>query len=134
METINDRMQQIVDTYFGGNKSAFAEKIGIAKTSITNYLGKQRASKPSSDMLAKIVNNVAVDAHWLLTGEGTMDGKSQYTKPDIDRLQSEIKRLEAEVKRLSDIKMPTYTDRMVDVSMRFAAAARDLIKCCEDRK
>ena len=132
METVNDRMQQIVDTYFDGNKSAFATAIGIAKTSITNYLGKQRASKPSSDMLAKIVTNVNVDARWLLTGDGVMQGKSQFVLADIQRLQDEIKRLEAEVERLAKIKMPTYTDRMVDVSMKFAAAAKDLLRCYED--
>ena len=65
-------MQMIADRMFSGNKAAFAKAIGIAPTSITNYLGKQRASKPSSDLLEKIVNSLDVDAMWLLTGTGEM--------------------------------------------------------------
>lgn len=72
METINDRMQMIADVMFDGNKAAFAKAIGIAPTSITNYLGKQRASRPSSDLLQKIVNSLDVDAMWLLTGQGEL--------------------------------------------------------------
>ena len=72
METINDRMQMIADMMFDGNKAAFAKAIGIAPTSITNYLGKQRASRPSSDLLQKIVNSLDVDAMWLLTGQGEL--------------------------------------------------------------
>ena len=30
METINDRLLQIVDTYFDGNRAAFARAVGIA--------------------------------------------------------------------------------------------------------
>lgn len=76
METINDRMQQIADYFCNGNKAAFAKAIGIAPTSISNYLGKQRASKPSSDLLEKIVNSLEVDAMWLLTGKGEMVRKT----------------------------------------------------------
>jgi len=72
MKKITDRLQAIVDTKFNGNKAAFAKAIGIAPTSITNYIGKTRASKPSSDMLEKIVNSLDVDAMWLLTGKGEM--------------------------------------------------------------
>jgi len=73
METINDRLQIIVNDKFDGNKAAFAKAIGIAPTSISNYIGRQRASKPSSDMLAKIVNSLNVDAMWLLTGRETKE-------------------------------------------------------------
>ena len=68
---ITERLQYIVDQLFGGNKAAFARAIDIAPTSISNYLGKERASKPSSDILEKIVNSVKqVNAYWLLTGKG----------------------------------------------------------------
>ena len=42
METINDRLQWIVNEKFDGNKAAFAKAIGIVPTSISNYLGKHR--------------------------------------------------------------------------------------------
>lgn len=45
METINDRLQWIVNEKFDGNKAAFAKAIGIVPTSISNYLGKQRSNE-----------------------------------------------------------------------------------------
>lgn len=105
METINDRMQQIADVYYGGNKAAFAKAIGIAPTSITNYIGKQRASKPSSDLLEKIVNSLDVDAMWLLTGKGDLKRKQiedglLFPKEDIN---NEVNILKEEIARLRDL-------------------------------
>lgn len=69
--SISERLQFIVDEFFGGNKAAFARTIGIPPTSISNYLGKERVSKPSSDILERIVNSVEkINAYWLLTGKG----------------------------------------------------------------
>jgi hypothetical protein len=74
---ITERLQYIVDQLFGGNKAAFARAIDIAPTSISNYLGKERASKPSSDILEKIVNSVEqINAYWLLTGKGEAFGNN----------------------------------------------------------
>lgn len=82
--SITERLQYIIDELFDGNKAAFARVIGIAPTSISNYLGKERASKPSSDILEKIVNTVEkVNAHWLLTGKGdAFISDTQYSTKD----------------------------------------------------
>lgn len=82
--SITERLQYIIDELFDGNKAAFARVIGIAPTSISNYLGKERASKPSSDILEKIVNTVEkVNAHWLLTGKGdAFTNGTQYSTED----------------------------------------------------
>lgn len=100
METINDRMQEIVDVYFDGNKAAFAKKIGIAPTSITNYLGKQRASKPSADLLEKIVNSLDIDAMWLLTGKGRM-GRTSIDEQRIESSSGDIQFTGICMKRMS---------------------------------
>ena len=71
METINDRMEMLVNERFNGNKAAFAKSIDMSPTSISSYLGNKRRSKPSVDMVAKIVLTLDVDAKWLLTGEET---------------------------------------------------------------
>lgn len=78
METINDRMEMLVNERFDGNKAAFAKAIGLPPTGLSNYLGSKRRSKPSVDMVTKIVTNLNVDAYWLLTGE-----KSQATQLSI---------------------------------------------------
>lgn len=71
MKTINDRMEMLVNERFNGNKAAFAKSIDMSPTSISSYLGNKRRSKPSVDMVAKIVLTLDVDAKWLLTGEET---------------------------------------------------------------
>lgn len=68
METINDRMEQIVDEQFGGNKAAFSKAIGVSPAAMSSYLGNVRRSKPSIDMVAKIIDNLQVDPYWLLLG------------------------------------------------------------------
>ena len=69
METINDRMEMIVNERFKGNKAAFAKAIAVEPTTMSSYLGNKRRSKPSVDMVARIVLSLNVDARWLLTGE-----------------------------------------------------------------
>ena len=87
METINDRLQQLVNAYSDGNQAAFTERIGLPKGSLSNYLNKP--SKPGSDILEKIVNSLDVDAMWLLTGKGEMKRKEipepeKYNKKLLD--------------------------------------------------
>lgn len=74
METISDRMELLLNERFNGNKAAFAKTIGLLPTGLSNYLGNKRRSKPSVDMIARIVTALGVDARWLLTGEGDEHG------------------------------------------------------------
>ena len=85
METINDRMEMLVNERFDGNKAAFAKAIGLPPTGLSNYLGSKRRSKPSVDMVTKIVTNLNVDAYWLLTGE-----KSQATQLSIEGHHNQV--------------------------------------------
>lgn len=77
METINDRMEMIVNEQFDGNKAAFAKAIAVEPATLSSYLGKQRRSKPSVDMVSKIVLRLGVDARWLLTGEAAGQAPSR---------------------------------------------------------
>lgn len=74
MESINERMETIVNEMFKGNKAAFARAIGTDGATLSNYIGSKRRSKPSVDMIARIVTALGVDALWLLTGEGDEHG------------------------------------------------------------
>lgn len=69
METINDRMEQLVNERFRGNKAAMAKALGIDRATLSNYIGSQRRSRPSVELVTKIVVRLGVDAYWLLTGE-----------------------------------------------------------------
>lgn len=79
METINDRMEMLINERFNGNKAAFAKTIGLPPTGLSNYLGLKRRSKPSVDMVTKIVVKLNVDARWLLTGEQPKSESSVQT-------------------------------------------------------
>ena len=115
METINDRMELLVNQRFEGNKAAFAKAIAVEPTTMSSYLGNKRRSKPSVDMVAKIVVALNVDAKWLLIGEGSQDGAAtannggvavagngtahhittNVTLADVAVMQERIKSLEA---------------------------------------
>lgn len=84
METINDRIEQLINAQFGGNKSSFAKKLGLERYNLSNYISSKRRSKPSVDIVAKIVSLLDVDAYWLLTGEGEM------LKPSTANEQSSV--------------------------------------------
>ena len=74
-------MEMLINDRFDGNKAAFAKSIGLPPTGLSNYLGKQRRSKPSVDMVTKIIVTLDVDARWLLTGEETPK-KEVHTEGD----------------------------------------------------
>lgn len=86
--TVNQRMLQIIEEKFNGNKAAFAKHIGIPPTSISNYF-KQRPAIPSADILEKIVSTLDVNAMWILTGEGEMQrpNKCHFSPADTPRIR-----------------------------------------------
>lgn len=75
-------MEMVVNEQFGGNKAAFAKAIAVEPATLSSYLGKQRRSKPSVDMVSKIVLRLGVDARWLLTGEAA--GQSRPSRPSVN--------------------------------------------------
>lgn len=73
---INERFNQIIGTLFKGNKSAFANAIGVTPSVVDNIVGK-RQGKPSFDVVAKVSALAEVDLDWLITGKGEMLKKKQ---------------------------------------------------------
>ena len=69
--TINDRIQDIIDSLFNGNKRAFSQHVGVSATVIDGIVGK-RKSQPSFSVLQKIYANANISAEWLLGGNGKM--------------------------------------------------------------
>lgn len=70
METINDRLEIIINEMFDGKKTVFGAAIGLKNpNSISSYVGEGKLAKPGADILANIVSRLNVDAKWLLTGE-----------------------------------------------------------------
>jgi plasmid maintenance system antidote protein VapI len=61
------RLEIILD-YYGLNASAFADKIGVQRSSLSHLSGR---NKPSLDFILKIVDVFPdVDLYWILNGKG----------------------------------------------------------------
>lgn len=67
METINKRID-IIFKDSGLKKIDFAKSLGINTRSLYDY--SQANTKPSFDVMCKLVENFNVDANWLILGEG----------------------------------------------------------------
>lgn len=67
--TINERFSKIIRILYGGNKSAFANAIGVTPSVVDNIVGK-RQGKPSFDVVEKVSALAEVNIKWLITGRG----------------------------------------------------------------
>lgn len=81
--TINERFDQIIGTLFKGNKSAFANAIGVTPSVVDNIVGK-RQGKPSFDVVEKVSALAEINVDWLITGKGDMLKSSKGIKPTKD--------------------------------------------------
>lgn len=85
-EVIVQRIQEVIDHY-GLTISAFADEIGVQRSSISHLLSGR--NKPSLDFVLKLVAAFPdVNLYWLLKGEGSFPPNSP--NPDIkSELESE---------------------------------------------
>lgn len=66
--TINQRLNFLLNA-LGMKAGPFSRALGVSETTVRNYV--DRTSKPSSEILEKIVNTFKqVNLIWLVTGEG----------------------------------------------------------------
>lgn len=75
---VNERFSHIIDTLFGGNKSAFASAIGVTPSVVDNIVGK-RHGKPSFDVVEKVSAIAEISIEWLITGNGDMLRDSSWS-------------------------------------------------------
>jgi len=86
-EEFIERLTQILN-HTGMNAAAFADKIGIQRSSISHLLSGR--NKPSLDFILKILDTYPeFDLYWLLTGKGNLlfDNKissNNQTTPPTD--------------------------------------------------
>lgn len=105
-ETINDRIQYLVDTKFNKNKSAFARAVGLSEAGMSSYLGTQRRSKPNVDMVSKIIKALNVDARWLLLGDNTPRGDHTVMAKKIQTLNLDTRKT-LELEETEYVELPT---------------------------
>ena len=78
--TINERFNTIINTLYGGNKSAFAAAVGVRPSVVDNIVGK-RQGKPSFEVVEKVAALAEINVAWLITGNGDAFAKKQGTTP-----------------------------------------------------
>ena len=85
--SINERIFQILD-YYGDTRYKFSKKSGISESSILNI--HKGNNKPSYDFIEKILSVYeAVNARWLLTGDGEMIDSGSGIDTSDDQLSAE---------------------------------------------
>jgi len=108
MDSINKRIQLIIDQYYNGNVTAFSREVGVTQSTIRDIVSGRKNS-PSSGTIEKIlnVNTLIINSNWLLTGKGEMlkdEDKIEKHDPGgmIDYRDDLIKSLKGQVKLLED--------------------------------
>lgn len=81
--SINGRISQIID-YYGLSRYKFSKETGISEAVLLNiYKGK---NKPGFEFLEKLLHKYeAINANWLLTGEGEMLRSDPIKVGEIDQ-------------------------------------------------
>ena len=80
-QTVNQRINFLIDSLESGNKSAFANKLGVKSGVVGDWVGG-RLNKPGYDALLKILEAYpSVNAEWLMKGHGEPSHASATTTP-----------------------------------------------------
>lgn len=85
-ESVISRLQMIIEHY-GLSVSAFAESIGVQRSSVSHVLSGR--NKPSLDFVMKLVKTYPeVNLYWLLNGKGSFPNKDQaeYSTPIVENV------------------------------------------------
>ena len=73
---------EIILEYYGLNASAFADKIGVQRSSLSHLLSGR--NKPSLDFILKILEVFPdIDLYWILNGKGSFPKKIAEVSPII---------------------------------------------------
>jgi transcriptional regulator with XRE-family HTH domain len=77
LKSINDRIE-FVRVSFNYPVNAYAKKLGVSRTGVTNVISSKINNDPSYEMLQTIVKVFPVSNEWLMIGKG-----QPFTKDDI---------------------------------------------------
>lgn len=82
------RLEKVIK-FYGLSSSAFAEKIGVQRSSISHILSGR--NKPSLEFIMKVLSSFPeVDLYWLLNGKGEFPSKEHEADKESYSVNSEI--------------------------------------------
>lgn len=76
METVNERIEMLIKHFANGKQGDFSRKIGVVQATISGIVSG-RQSKPSYEIIQKIISTYPVNSDWLINGTGEMLAKEQ---------------------------------------------------------
>lgn len=142
MNTINNRIKDIINKFYDGNATAFARIVNVGPSTIHSIIGKKQ-SIPTFTVISSIYEALykeGLSAHWLLTGEGQIIKENVITgkvndlglllykrgKVAPEAMDNLIKSLEEEIKELKeDIK---YKDSIIASREEFISELMNKLK------
>lgn len=96
MNTINDRIKTIAETYYNGNIRELERTCGLNKDTLKHVVAG-RFSKPSFDTIEAIIRtHVLLSPLWLIIGEGEMERAESSNLEIIEELKAENNMLKGE--------------------------------------
>lgn len=85
---ISDRIEAIIAHFCKGNKSLFAQQIGVRPSVIGNITG-ERKGNPSFEVIQKILNAFAsINPDWFILNKGSMLRARDNQMPEEDKWSS----------------------------------------------
>jgi transcriptional regulator with XRE-family HTH domain len=77
---------EIVLEYYGLSASAFADKIGVQRSSLSHLLSGR--NKPSLDLILKIIQNFPeIDLYWIVNGKGNFPKLDSQNEVNVNLIQ-----------------------------------------------
>lgn len=99
-EPINKRIEELVETRYNGNKSAFASDIGVSEANVRNYM---KETMPKLNVVTKIIEVCNVDYKWLVLGESETVSTFMEPEPQYLRIKKGDAKKEVQKVPLYDI-------------------------------
>ena len=124
--TINERFNKIIKALFGGNKSAFANAIGVTPSVIDNIVGK-RQGNPSFEVLEKVSAITEINLDWLIADRGEpFDFRSEDEKKQPGRRSSEIELKLLDILNQKDLIIRQQAEELGQLREQLAQARHEI--------
>lgn len=94
-ETIQERIQQLIDNQYNGVKRKFSQKMKIKETTVFSMFGKN--TNPPFELICNIIKiHREINPYWLILGEGKMNDPLPIIDQENceDKLESANKEIE----------------------------------------
>ncbi len=89
---VSQRITHLVNHFTSGNEKKFAESLGVKPAVINNYTNGKQQSKPSFDVVLKIIDQYPdVNVNWLYTGRGNFLNAPQASQEKIMVITHDIR-------------------------------------------